>query len=108
MQLELSKLQAALESEQVERKRQQTQLVRMRHFSLDAARGVRSLRTALRRQIREPMDNLYQSALSLLQLKLEEEHKKLAEAILQDALQVRCTLQQPEAPQSNPPEAATV
>jgi chromosome segregation ATPase len=104
--LEFSKVQSALQSEQVERQRQESQMARMRQTAVDAAHAARSLRTGLRRQIREPVDNLIHSTRSLLELEMGEEQKKLAEAVLQDVLLVQTRLRepglaQPEAAESN-------
>jgi DNA-binding response OmpR family regulator/chromosome segregation ATPase len=103
--LELTKLQSALQFEHVERKRREAQMARMRHLSLDSARGARSLRNTLRRQTREPLDSLYQSARTLLQLELGHEQMKLAEAILQDVLLVHARLQEMETPHHDSAEA---
>jgi len=104
--LEFSKLQSALQFEQAERKRQEIQLARMRHFSLDAARGARSLRNILRRQIREPLDNLCLSTRRLLALDMSEQHKKVAEAVLHDALAVQARLREPELPRGTVTQTA--
>jgi chromosome segregation ATPase len=105
--LEASKLQSALEFEQAERKRQETQLARLRHSALDAVRSARALRTSLRRQIREPLDELVHSARTLLELELGDPQKKLAEAVLQHVLLVQTKLRETETPpaDSPPPEA---
>jgi CheY-like chemotaxis protein len=102
--LEFSKVQSALQMEQVERKRQESQLARMRQSALDAAHAARSLRNSMRRQIREPVDNLVQSTRSLLELEMGEEHKKLAEAVLQDVLLVQTRLRDPALAQSDTAE----
>jgi len=94
--LEFSKLQSALQLEQVERKRQEAQLARIRHSALDSAHAARSLRAGLRRQIREPVDNLVESARSLLELEMGDAQKKLAESVLQDVLLVQTRLREPE------------
>lgn len=106
-ELDLSKAQAALEFEQVERKRREAQLARMRWVGLEATRRARLLRNTLQKHTREPLDDLYQSARRLLQLELGEDQKKLAEAMLQDALLLRTRLQEPEQAKSdaNTPEA---
>jgi DNA-binding response OmpR family regulator len=104
--LEFSKLQAALQSEQVERKRQESKLARMRQSTLDAAHAARSLRTSLRRQVREPVDNLVQSARSLLEMEMGDHQKKLAEAVLQDVLLVQTRLREPARPLEDAPEPA--
>ncbi|HWX18792.1 MAG TPA: response regulator [Candidatus Binatia bacterium] len=106
-ELELSKAQCALQFEQVERERLVAQMARLQHASLDAERGTRLQRNTWRKQIQEPVDNLYKGANSLLQLEMSEEQKKLAEAILRDVLMVQNTLQEPETPQVEPREAAS-
>jgi len=93
--LEFSKVQSALQNEQVERKRQETQLARMRQTAIEAAHAARTLRTGLRRQIREPVDNLVQSTRNLLELEMGEEQKRIAEAVLQDVLMVQTRLREP-------------
>jgi two-component system sensor histidine kinase TorS len=93
--LEFSKVQSALQLEQVERKRQEGQLARTRQRALDAARAARALRTSMRRQIREPVENLVNSARSLLELEMGEAQKQLAEAVLQDVLLVQTRLRDP-------------
>jgi hypothetical protein len=98
----LSKAQCAVKFEQVERERLQAETARLRHASLNAQRGSRLQRTALRRQVQESVDNLYKGANSLLQLEMNEEQKKVAEAILQDVLLVQTTLQEPETPLTEP------
>jgi chromosome segregation ATPase len=103
-ELEITKLQSALHLEQVERQRQEAQLARMRHASVDGVRAARALRNSLRRRVREPIDNLYQSAESLLELEMNEQQKKLAEAILRDALLVHTRLREPEKPQGDSAE----
>jgi hypothetical protein len=71
---------------------------------VDSVRAVRALRNSLRRQVREPIDNLYHSTRSLLELELGEPQKKLAEAVLQDALLVHTRLREPELTQTDPAE----
>ncbi len=104
--LEFSKLQSALEAEQVERKRQETQLAHLRQRAWDAVHAARALRTSLRRQIRGPLDDLVHSTRSLLELEVDEAQKKLAEAVLQDALLVQTRLSDPELAQGEPVDAA--
>jgi CheY-like chemotaxis protein len=104
--LALTKLQSNLELEQVERKRQETQLARIRNKAVDAARAARTLRTSLRRQIRGPVDNLAESARRLLELETSEEQKSIAEGLLQDALLVQARLREPEPGQGDAAESA--
>jgi chromosome segregation ATPase len=101
--LELSKAQCALQFEQVERERLVAETARLRHASLDAVRGTRLQRNALRRQVQGPLDNLYKAANNLLQLEMNDDQKKLTEGLLQNILMVQNTLQEAETPQ---PEAS--
>jgi chromosome segregation ATPase len=108
-ELEFSKLQSALQNEQIERKRQETQLAHTRQRAIDAAHAARALRTSLRRQIRQPVDNLVHSARTLLELEMGDEQKKLAESVLQDVLLVQTRLREPSATpveSSEPPKAS--
>ena len=93
--LEFSKVQSALQVEQVERMRQESQLARARQRALEAALAARALRTNLRRQIREPVENLVQSASTLLEMEMGDAQKQLAEAVLQDVLLVQTRLRDP-------------
>ena len=106
-ELEFSKVQSALQMEQVERKRQESELARMRQAALDAAHAARSLRHSLRRQIREPVDNLVQSTRTLLELEMGEEQKRLAESVLQDVLLVQTRLREPAPVHGGPAEAGS-
>ena len=103
--LEISKLQSALEVEQAERKRLEGEAVQSRYASLDAAR---TLGNRLRRQIREPVENMMRTTRRLLESQLEEEPKKLVESVLENALLLQSSVQDlgnlnPDALGSNPP-----
>jgi hypothetical protein len=100
LELESSNHQSALHLEQVERKRQETNIARMRQASLDGLRAARVVRNGLRQQIREPVESLCQSASSLLESQMAEQQKALAEAVLHQALMVRARLQDPEPEES--------
>jgi DNA-binding response OmpR family regulator len=104
--LEISKLQSSLQAEQVERQRQETELARLRHSALDSAHAARALRTSLRRQVREPVDNVINSARSLLELEMGEEQKKLAESVLQDVLLVQTRLREPDSGHGGSPDTS--
>ena len=105
--LELSKLESALQSEQVERQRQLTELAQVRNHAQDAASVARVLRTNLRRQVREPVDDLVQTARNLLELELGDEQKKLAQAVLEDVLLVQTRLREPLSAQAGADEAGS-
>jgi DNA-binding response OmpR family regulator len=104
--LEFSKVQSALQLEQVERKRQESQLVNLKQTAVDAAHSARSLRNSLRRQIREPVDNLVHSTRTLLELEMGEEQKRIAEAVLQDVLLVQTRLREPGLAQGEAADSA--
>jgi hypothetical protein len=104
--LEFSKVQSALQLEQVERKRQESQLANLKQTAVDAAHSARSLRNSLRRQIREPVDNLVQSTRTLLELEMGEEQKRIAEAVLQDVLLVQTRLREPALAQGEASDSA--
>ena len=72
-------------------------MAKMRQTAAAAAHAARALRTNMRRQIREPVENLVHSTRSLLELEMGEEQKKLAEAVLQDVLLVQTRLREPGA-----------
>lgn len=94
--LEFSKLQSMLQHEQVERNRKEAQLVHVRHSAVDAAQAARALRANMRRQVREPVDNLVVSARSLLELEMGDAQKKIAAAVLEDVLLVQTRLREPD------------
>jgi DNA-binding response OmpR family regulator len=92
--LELSRLQSELQVEQFERKRLEGDVVQSRYASLDSARVGRALVNSLRRQIRQPVDKLLQSARSLLEVDLQEAQKKLVESMLENTLLLHSSLQE--------------
>jgi hypothetical protein len=104
--LEFSKVQSALQLEQVERKRQESQLASLKQSATDAAHASRSLRNSLRRQIREPVENLVHSTRTLLELEMGEEQKRLTEAVLQDVLLVQTRLREPALAQGEASDSA--
>jgi len=73
----------------------------LRQSSLEAARSALVLHAGLRRQIREPVHNLSASARRLLALEMGERQKKLAEAVLHDALLLQGRLQEAEGPRGD-------
>lgn len=104
--LEFSKVQSALQLEQVERKRQESQLASLKQTAVESAHAARSLRNSLRRQIREPVDNLVHSTRTLLELEMGEEQKRIAEAVLQDVLLVQTRLREPALAQGEAADSA--
>ena len=62
----------------------------------------------MRRQIREPVESLVHSTRSLLELEMDEEQKKLAEAMLQDVLMVQTRLREPDVARGSESTEGTV
>jgi hypothetical protein len=57
---------------------------------------------SFRDRIREPVDKLMQSARGLLEAQLEEEHKKLVESLLENALLLQRSVRESAAPNMDP------
>lgn len=94
---ELSKLHSAFQVEQAERQRLQGDAIQARYTSLDSARAGLTAGNRLRRQMREPVENLMKSTRRLLENALEEESKKLVESVLENALLLQTSLQDKES-----------
>ena len=92
-QLEKSKLETALQLEEVERKRLEADLLRSRQATRQSAFQSRALLNSLRQQARQPAKDVRQAACSLLQAELPEDQKKVIETILEKALLLETTLQ---------------
>jgi DNA-binding response OmpR family regulator len=117
--LEISKLQSALEVEQAERQRLEGDAIQARYATLDSARASLVLANKIRRQVRDPIDDLMQLTRHLLDCQLEEEPKKLVESLIENALLLQANLQDlsngdgvPDGsvtdPQNHPDEGAIV
>lgn len=100
-EMELSRLQSDLELEQAERKRLEGDALQSRYASLDSARVGLSMVNKLRTRIRPPLDTVVQSTRRLLELQLEPEHKKITEALLENALLVQTTLEESSSSSSS-------
>ncbi len=95
--LEICSLRSALELEQAEKRRLELNNLQLRHASADAAQMGRSLRSDLRKQVRRPVEHLYDSARALLSLEMDGEQKKLAQSVLHDVLTLHTVLEEPES-----------
>ncbi len=84
--IELSKLKSAMQVEQLERKSLEAQAIQSRYSSLDSSRVGAAMVNNFRNRIRQPVDKLMESARRLLEVQLNEEHKKLVESLLENAL----------------------
>jgi chromosome segregation ATPase/CheY-like chemotaxis protein len=84
--IELSRLQSAIQVEQLERKGLEAQAIQSRYSSLDSARVGAAMVNNFRNRIRQPIDKLMESTRRLLESQLADEHKKLVESLLENAL----------------------
>jgi hypothetical protein len=100
--LELSRLKSAIQVEQLERKGLEAQAIQSRYSSLDASRVGAMMVNSFRDRIRQPVDKLMQSARGLLEAQLEEEHKKLVESLLENALLLQSSIREGAAPNMDP------
>jgi chromosome segregation ATPase len=92
--LELSKLKLAMQVEQLERKGLEAQAIQSRYSSLDASRVGAAMVNSFRDRIRQPIDKLMQSARRLLETQLEDEHRKLVESLLENALLLQTSVRE--------------
>jgi len=92
--IEASRLQTALQVEEMERRRLESELARARQASMDAERTARLLVNGLRKQTQEPVDALYLSACTLLESELSGDSKRLAETVLEKAILLKTRLQE--------------
>ncbi len=92
--LNVAKLQSALQLEQCERKRLEAELLRSRYQSTDSARAGRAQVNGLRRQLQPPVENLHQAACRLLQLQLSDDQKQHLQTMLENILLLQTSLQE--------------
>jgi hypothetical protein len=102
--LELSRLKSAMQVEQLERKGLEAQAIQSRYSSLDASRVGAVMVNSFRDRIRQPVEKLMQSARGLLEAQLEQEHKKLVESLLENALLLQSSVRESGAPNVDPPK----
>src|SRR5204863_4842585 len=93
----LSKLQSALQVEQAERQRLQSGAVHARYASLDSARTGMTAGNRLRRQVREPLENLLKSTRRMLENAADDQSKQLVGSILENALLIQNSLQEKDS-----------
>jgi len=92
--LELSKLKSAMQVEQLERKGLEAQAIQSRYSSLDSSRVGAAMVNSFRDRLRPPVDKLMQSARLLLEVQLDDEHKKLVESLLENALLLQTSVRE--------------
>ena len=90
---ELARLQSSLELETIERRKQESQSLQSRYASLDASRLGRAFVNSFRTHLRPSADQLLQATRRLLELPLEDQHKKLVEDALENALLLQTSMQ---------------
>ena len=90
---ELSRLQSSLQLEAIERRKLESQSLQSRYASLDASRLGRAFVNSFRTHLRPSAEHLLQASRRLLELPLEDEHKKIVEALLEDALMLQTSMQ---------------
>ena len=83
---EISKMQAALERGELQRKKLEDEVLRLREFEIKAQRGQSLVMDSLRQGLRQQVEDLRQSACGLLEIQLPDKQKRMAEAILRHAL----------------------
>ena len=92
--LELSKLKSAMQVEQLQRKGLEAQVIQSRYSSLDSSRVGAAMVNSFRDRLRPPVDKLMQSARRLLEVQLDDEHKKLVESLLENALLLQTSVRE--------------
>jgi DNA repair exonuclease SbcCD ATPase subunit len=90
---EVARLQAALQVEVIERRKLESQSLQSRYASLEASRLGRAFVNSFRTHLRPSAEHLLQASRRLLELPLDDEHKKLVEELLEDALTLQTSMQ---------------
>jgi len=90
--VEISKLRAGLELGELQRKRMEGDLLRARESAANAQRGQNLALDSLRRELRQPVEDLRQSACRLLEGQVKGEYKQAVETMLEKALFLQLTL----------------
>jgi chromosome segregation ATPase len=93
----LSKLQSAVQVEQAERQRLQSGAIHARYASLDSARTGMTAGNRLRRQVREPLENLLKSTRRMLEDAADDQSRQLVGSILENALLIQTSLQEKDS-----------
>jgi hypothetical protein len=90
---EIARLQAALQVEVIARRKLESQSMQTRYASVDASRLGRAFVNSFRTHLRPSAEHLLQACRRLLELPLEDKHKKLVEGLLEDALLLQTSMQ---------------
>jgi hypothetical protein len=94
-QIESSKHQADLHNELVERRRLETNVVRLRHATIKAARAGRIVRQKLRQQTNQPVEALLHSLRNLMASEFSLDQKDRLEEMLEQVLLLKASIQEP-------------
>jgi chromosome segregation ATPase/CheY-like chemotaxis protein len=104
--LELSKLKSAMQVEQLQRKGLEAQAIQSRYSSLNSSRVGAAMVNNFRDRLRQPVDKLMQSARQLLEVPIEDEHKKLVESMLENALLLQTSVRESGTSNADPSTGA--
>ena len=86
-------MQSALQVEVIERRKLESQSLQSRYASLEASRLGRAFVNSFRTHLRPSAEHLLQASRRLLELPLDDQHKKLVEGLLEDALMLQTSMQ---------------
>jgi chromosome segregation ATPase len=102
--VEISRLQAALDLAELQRKQLEGDLLRTSDAAQTAEQGLSTTLDNLRLELRQPVEDLRQSACSLLESKVTDSQKHAIELVLEKALFLQVTLKAAGKPhsESNP------
>jgi|GEM_PF-4026211 len=98
--VEFSRLRAALELGELQRKKMEGDLLRSRETATNAQHGQDAVLDSLRRELRQPVEDLRQSACRLLENQVTDEQKRTIETVLEKALFLQVTLNAAAEPDS--------
>jgi chromosome segregation ATPase len=105
--VEISKLRAALELGEMQRKRMEGELLRSRDVAKNAQHGHAVTLDDLRRELRQPVEDLRQSACRLLESQVTAEQKRAIDTVLEKALFLQVSLNATAQPESASHSQAT-
>jgi chromosome segregation ATPase len=98
--VEISRLRAALELGELQRKRMEGGLLRSREIATSAQDGQSVMLDSLRRELRQPVEDLRLSACRLLESQVTDEQKRAIEVMLEKTLFLQVSLNAVAQPDS--------
>jgi len=90
---QIGELQSALELETIERRKQESHSLQLHYTSIDASRLGHAFVNGFRAHLRPSAGHILDRTRRLLELPLEDEHRKLVEAALESALTLQTSMQ---------------